>query len=101
MSGMLRKLFQDAPAALPEYSADRIEAALAECIARALKIQPAEVDAREPFENLGLDSRTAVSIAGQLEESLGREVPPTLLWDHPTIEEAAAFLARVEPQAVQ
>jgi hypothetical protein len=34
---------------------------------------------------LGISSVDAVDLAGRLELRLGRPLPPTLLWEHPTI----------------
>ncbi|HEY9857226.1 MAG TPA: acyl carrier protein [Stenomitos sp.] len=51
-----------------------------------------EIDVRRPFSYYGLDSVMAISLAADLEDMLGRELEPTLLWDFPTIEALAAFL---------
>ncbi|MBE8524879.1 acyltransferase domain-containing protein [Amycolatopsis sp. H6(2020)] len=39
-----------------------------------------------PLGDYGLSSRQAVGIAADLEERLGRRLPPTLLWESPTID---------------
>jgi 3-oxoacyl-(acyl-carrier-protein) synthase/acyl carrier protein len=53
--------------------------------------QPAEaIDPREPFARFGFDSLRAVSLVGELESWLGRELPATLAFDYPN----AAALAR-------
>ncbi|WP_410565507.1 beta-ketoacyl synthase N-terminal-like domain-containing protein [Amycolatopsis sp. cmx-4-61] len=46
---------------------------------------PAEPD--HPLGDYGLSSRQAVGIAADLEERLGRRLPPTLLWESPTIDD--------------
>jgi acyl carrier protein len=61
-------------------------------------IAPADIDAREPFSSYGLGSIQAVSMIGELEEQLGRTLPPTLLWDYPTIDEVVKYLTE-EPAA--
>ncbi|MFC7718740.1 acyl carrier protein [Nonomuraea recticatena] len=68
---------------------------LTERIASLLPSQ--EVDPDRPLEEFGLSSRDAVGIAGELAELLGRELPPTLVWEHPTVNRLAAALA---PRAV-
>ena len=42
-------------------------------------ISPAEIDLSEPFSNFGLRSQDAVVLSGEMEEWLGRPLPPTLL----------------------
>ncbi|WP_460366152.1 beta-ketoacyl synthase N-terminal-like domain-containing protein, partial [Actinocorallia lasiicapitis] len=49
-----------------------------------------------PLEEFGLASRDAVAIAGELEELLGRPLPATLVWEHPTISRLAAALSGAE-----
>ncbi len=46
-----------------------------------------EIEADRPLVDYGLSSRDAVGISGELGEALGRDVPATLLWEHPTIDE--------------
>jgi acyl carrier protein len=62
-------------------------------VAKEAKVSPTEVDVREPFVNLGLSSRQAVILSGELEDWLGRRLPASLVWDHPTIEKLADHLA--------
>ncbi|MGH0036446.1 MAG: acyl carrier protein [Myxococcota bacterium] len=52
-----------------------------------------EIDIRIPIERYGVDSRTLASMAGELEDWIGFQLPATLLWDHPTIEGAAEVLS--------
>lgn len=67
---------------------------LVERVARTAGVTPGRIDPHAPFERLGLDSAAATTIAGELEERCGRPVPPTALYDHPTIAALAAALAR-------
>src|SRR5580704_17629136 len=53
----------------------------------------AEVDPDRPLEEHGLSSRDTVALAGYLETLLGRPLPPTLVWEHPTISGLASALA--------
>jgi acyl carrier protein len=57
-------------------------------------LTPEEVDVTIPFDRYGLDSLTAVSLTGDLQDWLGVEVDPTLLYDYPTIEELVKYLSR-------
>jgi acyl transferase domain-containing protein/acyl-CoA synthetase (AMP-forming)/AMP-acid ligase II/acyl carrier protein len=46
-----------------------------------------------PFANYGMSSLEAVSMVGELEQWLGREIPATLLYDYPTVSALALFLS--------
>ncbi|GHI83243.1 acyl carrier protein [Streptomyces xanthophaeus] len=46
------------------------------------------------FVDLGLDSAGVVFLAGRASEYLGAEVPPEWVFDHPTIQQLARFLAQ-------
>jgi acyl carrier protein len=56
-------------------------------------LNPADIDVKQPLENYGLGSVQAVSLVGDLEDWLGVPLPPTLLWDYPSIEALANHLA--------
>lgn len=71
---------------------DSIRQYLIEQIARRSRITAAEVDPDRPVEEFGLASRDAVAIAGELEQLLGRALPATLVWEHPTINRLAMAL---------
>ena len=52
-------------------------------------------DLLEPTERLhryGLTSLTAATVVAALSQRIGRPLPPTLLWDHPTLAQLAAAL---------
>ncbi|KUM84525.1 type I polyketide synthase [Streptomyces pseudovenezuelae] len=54
-----------------------------------------DVPMDRPLADLGMSSREAVVLAGDLSRLTGRELPPTLLWEAPTGEALAARLCRV------
>ena len=62
-------------------------------VGRELGIDAAAVDADKPFVLYGMDSIHATMLVGDLEELLGRRLPPTLTWDHPTLTALARHLA--------
>jgi acyl-CoA synthetase (AMP-forming)/AMP-acid ligase II/acyl carrier protein len=73
--------------------AEEIESWLVGRLAERLDASIESIDPCEPFASYGLTSREAVVLSGELEEWLARTLPPTLVWDHPTIRELARFLA--------
>src|SRR5438477_10030566 len=79
-------------------TAKAIQAWLVSQLSEVLGVEPQDIDILEPFTNYGLTSRDAVSLSGDLEDWLGRELSPTLAYEYPTIESLARHLAR-EPDA--
>lgn len=71
----------------------KVQVWLLERLADILKIDPTQIDVREPFTHYGLGSLEAVTLSGDLEDWLGREVPPTIAYDYPTVEALAKHLA--------
>ncbi len=72
-----------------------IETWLSVQISRRLKLPATAIDPREPFSRYGLDSLAAVELSGELEKWLGRHLPPTLLYDYPSIRLLAEHLTAV------
>ena len=59
-----------------------------------------EVDPDRPLSELGMSSRDAVSLAGELEDLLDVTIAPTLVWQVPTVNGiVAALLGESEPAA--
>ncbi len=67
-------------------------------IAATLRVDPAAIDDRAPLADLGLSSTDAVTLSGELEELLGRDLSPTLVYEHPSIAALADHLARPEEE---
>ena len=74
---------QEIQAKIP--TATEIQAWIVSYLAELLEVDPDEVDVTIPFDRYGLDSAAAVGLTGDLEEWLGHEVDPTVLYDYPTI----------------
>lgn len=58
---------------------------------------PDEVDPHLSLADLGVSSRDAVVLSGELTELLGKTVSPIDFWEHPTINALAAHLTAPEP----
>lgn len=66
---------------------------LAKC-AEVLDVPVESLDPFEPLNSYGIGSVQAVSLVGDLEEWLGRQLPATLLWDYPTLDAVASALEK-------
>jgi phthiocerol/phenolphthiocerol synthesis type-I polyketide synthase A len=60
---------------------------------------PDEIDFTASLKDLGIASRDAVVLSGELSELLGRPVSPVEFWQHPTIDELTRFLTGSEPDS--
>lgn len=78
-------------------SAESLRSWLIVKFAAALEVEPAEIHADDPIVSYGLDSMVTVQIAGELEQALEVRLPPTLVWDYPTIEAIADYLVSIRP----
>src|SRR5579872_1010219 len=76
-----------------EQRATLIQHWLVENIAGVIEVEPSCIDITEPFASYGLESIDVVGLSGDLQEWLQRELPPTLLYDYPTIQSLAHYLA--------
>ncbi|ARB91841.1 MupA/Atu3671 family FMN-dependent luciferase-like monooxygenase [Legionella longbeachae] len=66
-------------------------------IADELEVNPDEILIDVPLAQLGLDSQTAITISGNLEILLETRLEPTLLFEYPTIQDLARYLATIKP----
>lgn len=66
---------------------------LAGVVAPAIGRSPDDIDDEASLLAMGLDSLTAVDLVKQLEDELGRALPTTLLFEHPSISELSAYLS--------
>lgn len=71
-------------------------------LGRMLSLAPDSIDHHAPFAELGLDSRSAVTLVATLEDRLGGSpLDPTLLWQYPTIAALADQLSGTEAKPTQ
>lgn len=92
----LRRASETTTVVLP-ISAGSIRMWIVNQVASAARVAPAAIDSRAPFATYGIGSLEATRISGELATFLGRPLPPTLLYDYPTIDELVAHLAGEEP----
>jgi acyl carrier protein len=67
-------------------------------LSEALSLPPGELREDRSLFDLGLDSAAAVGVTDELSEWLDRPIEPALLYDHPTIEQLAGFLAQTSSE---
>ena len=79
--------------------AEAIQGWLIDKLAEVLEIEPNQIDVGQDFEEYGLESAEAINLSGDLEDYLGRRLPPTLLWDYQNIEALAQYLAHSNPSS--
>ena len=70
-----------------------LESFLQEQVAHVLKQARNRIDVHKPFRTLGLDSLMALELRNRLEAGTGIALPATLVWNYPTVEALAPFLA--------
>jgi 8-amino-7-oxononanoate synthase len=77
----------------PIPSEESIQNWLISKLAQVLELEPLEVDIERDFADYNLDSVEAVNLSGELENFLGRRLPPTLLWDYSTVAALSKYLS--------
>ena len=70
-----------------------LEGLVRRALARQLGLDPGVIDARERFHRYGLDSAGARALIQALARELGRPLPATIVWDHPTLDRLVRHLA--------
>ncbi len=65
---------------------------LIERIVQILRVNPEDVSSRAVFSELGMSSLQAVELAAELENWSGREIPATIVYEYPTIEDASTYV---------
>ena len=65
---------------------------LRDSVAEVTRIDVAEIREETGFFDLGMDSLMAVELRQRLEQGVGKDIPITLVMDHPRISDAADYL---------
>jgi iturin family lipopeptide synthetase A len=58
-----------------------------------------QIDIEQPFAEMGIESLQAVHIVSSLNAALNLELPPTIVFDYPTVQKLAGYLANPESQS--
>ncbi|HME79870.1 MAG TPA: type I polyketide synthase [Mycobacterium sp.] len=72
---------------------------LADYLVTNVGCSPYDIDFDASMSDLGLGSRDAIVLSGELSELLGRKVSPVEFWEHPSIADLAQFLSGSESSA--
>ncbi|GAB1545332.1 hypothetical protein NUACC21_80080 [Scytonema sp. NUACC21] len=67
-------------------TSDEIQDWLVSYMAELLEVNPDKINTSIPFDRYNLNSSSAIELTGELEDLLGRELQPTLIYDYPNIE---------------
>nr|WP_237089080.1 non-ribosomal peptide synthetase/type I polyketide synthase [Paenibacillus larvae] len=71
---------------------EALERWIHEKVASRLGMLPEEINLQTPFSSLGLGSKEAILLIGEIEMHIGRKLPPTLLFEQPDICALAKYL---------
>ena len=73
------------PSSIADWLVDRV--------AEHLDMPARDIDTSLPLAELGIDSVGAVSLVGEVEDEWELDVDPTMIFDYPTIDDIAVFIA--------
>ncbi|ATQ70575.1 hypothetical protein CQW49_21485 (plasmid) [Methylosinus trichosporium OB3b] len=88
---------EPAPGPLASDAGDHVEEIVTREVAAALSLSPARIDPRGRFMDYGVDSILGVRVVARLNEAFGLDMRPTVLFDHPSIQDLSAYLRAVSP----
>lgn len=76
-----------------EQLKSEVEIWLVAWLSHRANLAPGAMTPTTPFAELGIDSLTAVEISQELDQLLGLQLPPMVIWSCPTAEALSRFLA--------
>lgn len=81
------------PKSGPELNA-YLAGKISQCVASVLRLASVDdVDPKVALSDLGMDSVMTVAFRRQLQQTLKINVPPTLVWGHPTVSHLTKWFA--------
>jgi len=69
-----------------DVSADSLRAWLIDRVAAYLQCSPDTIRPDTPLADYGLDSVYALTMCADIEDHLGIDLEPTVMWDNPTVD---------------
>jgi len=92
-----------AGAAVARRTAEEIREWLVSAVAAKMRVGPERVGVAESLSSYELDSLEVISISAEMEDWLGVRLSPTIIYEHPTIESLAEYIASLtdEKRAVE
>jgi len=94
-SSSATKFYQSLENAPPSRRKDLIFAAVQTEVAKVLRMKSAQVEEKKPFNEMGMDSLTAVELRNALMELAKITLPATLVFEYPTLESLSDYLAEL------
>ena len=83
--------------AATDMSRDALASWIGDWVSNELGLGKDELDGDRSLLEYSLSSVSATILVGDLEDHLGLELAPTLVWDHPTVNGLADHLAAMKP----
>jgi len=74
------------------FTKEGISAWVTNYLAGVLQVEPSSISPTAELESLGLNSALVVSMLGDLEDWLGVEISPAVVFEYPTIDAMSGFL---------
>ncbi len=78
------------------HTREEIEEWIVNWLSQELGVAADTIDPDQAFVDIGVGSRQAVFLSGELEDWLGTTIDASVAWDHPTIASLAQFLSNAE-----
>ncbi|MEU9201095.1 amino acid adenylation domain-containing protein [Streptomyces sp. NPDC048332] len=91
---------REPPSAAHGSLEERVRATVERILSETLKLTADELASDKPFADYGLDSLTGVSLVHRLNESLGTDLDPSVLFENPSIRRLTRFIVDEEGAAI-
>ncbi|MBX2796980.1 MAG: SDR family NAD(P)-dependent oxidoreductase [Myxococcales bacterium] len=91
----------DVAASAPVAAPVALQAQVQALVASAMGADPGELDPARSFADYGVDSLMAATIVKQVNEALGLQLKPMVLFDHPSVRALATHLEGATPEGPQ
>ncbi len=92
------ELYKKLEATAPQNRQQALVTFMSEQVRKVLGLKPGFfINVQQPLKELGLDSLMAIELRNSLARALGRPLPATLLFNHPTLDGLAAHILSTLP----